>query len=281
MDDESDARNGARWNHRRVDRDTGAHSIALSGASSQARASMIMVSSTPFRLSAAEPERQIKTWSMPMRRILSDDGVRLDANHFDPEIDAEIDRLQATGFELRRLEDLATLTLPKKFTRVWADDSKHGIPYLNATDLLGLFSLGMSSNPRYLSRVSDVDIESLVVREGWLLITCSGTIGRVFYVPRRLDGWVATHDLIRVVPKRPGLAGYLFLWCSGPSAQRQILGHTHGGQIDHVTDVQVAHTLVQLRPDNEIEAINQTVLRALEGREMALETLAEAGRRIV
>ncbi|CCD28627.1 hypothetical protein CAGGBEG34_100020 [Candidatus Glomeribacter gigasporarum BEG34] len=60
---------------------------------------------------------------------------------------------------------------------------------MNATDLMSLTGIGnFSGNPRYLSKETDVDMEELIIHEGWLLITCSGTIGRVFYVPKRLDG---------------------------------------------------------------------------------------------
>ena len=84
-------------------------------------------------------------------------------------------------------------------------------------------------------------------------MTCSGTIGRVFYVPKRLDGWVATHDLIRIIPKGDSLAGYLYAWLSQPDAQTQILSHTHGGQIDHVTDKQVGTVLVPRLPPPTVD----------------------------
>lgn len=88
-----------------------------------------------------------------------------------------------------------------------ATDRKHGLPYLNATDLLSLMALGVPARQRYLSCETETDIDALVIREGMLLLTCSGTIGRVFYVPSRLDGWAATHDLIRIVPAQPEMAG--------------------------------------------------------------------------
>lgn len=63
-----------------------------------------------------------------------------------------------------------------------------------------------------MSRESETDVEALIIQEGWLLMTCSGTIGRVFYVPKRLDGWAATHDLIRIVPYDKNITGFLLSW---------------------------------------------------------------------
>ena len=180
--------------------------------------------------------------------------------------------LEASGFALKPLDDLATLSLPGRFERVWAADKQHGHPYLNATDLLSLFAIGVPSKERYLSGESDVDMDALIIRHNWLLMTCSGTIGRVFHVPKRLDGWAATHDLIRIAPK-DGMVGYLFAWCMTEAARTQVLAHTHGGQIDHVTAGQVGSILVPMLPPSKVRELDVAVLRALKAREKELEKL--------
>ena len=200
--------------------------------------------------------------------------MRLDAEHFNPTVSNAIQALQESGVELAPLSELASVELRNQFTRIWARDSAHGLPYLNATDLLTLFTLGVpASGPRYLSYATATDLDRLVVREGWLLMTCSGTIGRVFYVPRRLNGWVATHDLVRIVPYDNDMIGYLYAWLSTPLARSQVLSYTHGGQIDHVTDAQVAGILVPVLSREQIDRINREALSALQARERAMETL--------
>ena len=211
-------------------------------------------------------------WSISVQRIFEDGGLLLDASRFDPDLDACLRDLQDSGLALKRLDELADITLPGRFERVWAADKRHGLPYLNATDLLSLFAIGIPSQERYLSHKTDTDIDALVIRQNWLLMTCSGTIGRIFHVPKRLDGWVATHDLIRIKP-RSGYVGYLFAWCMTPAAQIQILAHTHGGQIDHVTDKQVSEIMVPMLPKDDTRELDRAVLRALRARERGLERL--------
>ena len=215
-----------------------------------------------------------KHWSLSVERVFAHNELRLDASFFDPLIDAYVDSL--AGMRTHRLDELANLVLPGRFERVWALDEEHGCPYLNATDLLSLFSLGIPSQVRYLSLESNTDVSALVIREGWLLMTCSGTIGRVYHVPKRLDGWAATHDLIRIIPNSPDMTGYLYAWCLTPTAQAQILSHTHGGQIDHVTDKQVATLLVPQLRAQKIRRLNKRVMDALKARESALESLVAA-----
>ena len=224
-----------------------------------------------------QPHVLSKSWSVTVNEIISNHGMRLDARHFNPETAQAVQELRDTGFELQPLSNLATVELRSQFTRIWAKDQTNGIPYMNATDLLSLMALGVpSGGPRYLSFATETDIEGLIVREGTLLLTCSGTIGRVFYVPERLDGWAATHDLIRIVPHDEGITGFLYAYLSNPAVQYQILSHTHGGQIDHVTDAQVAVCLVPIPPEDQIRKINNTVLEALRSREQAIEDLTNA-----
>jgi len=197
--------------------------------------------------------------------------------HFDPAVASAIKELKQAEHETIRLSDLASVELRNQFVRIWAKDAEHGIPYLNATDLLSLLALGIpASGQRYLSYKTETNSKGLVVHEGWLLMTCSGTIGRVFYVPQRLDGWAATHDIIRIVPHDQGITGYLYAWLSTPVAQAQILSHIHGGQIDHITDEQVAGTLVPKLPAKQIREIHEKVMKALHAREQAIQTLVNA-----
>ena len=222
-----------------------------------------------------------KAWSVQFEEIVSNTGMRLDARHFNPDTALAIQDLRETGFELQPLSGLATVELRSQFTRIWAKDRAYGFPYMNATDLLSLMALGVpSGGTRYLSSVTETDVKGLIVREGTLLMTCSGTIGRVFYVPERLDGWAATHDLIRIVPHEKEMTGFLFAYLSTSEAQHQILSHTHGGQIDHVTDAQVAECLVPIPPKDQISQVNEKVMNALLSREKAIRDLTNAWRMI-
>ena len=213
-------------------------------------------------------------WSVSSEDIFSNPLSRLDARHFDPSAKEAVERMADMGVDMKPLSDLASVELRNIFSRIWADDSKHGTPYLNSTDLLSLFAIGQpSGGKRYLSHATQTDVRNLLINEGWLLMTCSGTIGRVFYVPKRLHGWAATHDLIRIVPKEEGMTGYLYAYLNSDVAQIQILSHTHGGQIDHVTDDQVAGCLVPMLDSDDIKRIHDQVMAALHLREQAISTL--------
>ena len=232
----------------------------------------------PNRDSSDIPDQRVANWSVPTSALLEDGEKRLDAEHYNPEVQAA---LASTGLKYVPLIDLADLSLPGRFpTRVMADDADHGRPYLAPSDLLNLYASAGTTGAtiRYLSYSTQTDLEKLTIRKGWLLMTCSGTIGRSYYVPARLDGWVATHDLIRIKPKKRGTAGYLLAWFNNKVAQVQLAGFTHGGQIDHITDKQVAGLMVPNLPLDKCREINSRVIRAVNLREKSLDMLSESSR---
>lgn len=216
-----------------------------------------------------------KAWSIPLQEIYDNKDMRLDASHYDQDTAEAIKQLSSSPYSLKKLCEMARVELPGQFVRIWAKDKKYGLPYVNATDLMSLAGIGVFSGaPRYLSRQTKTNIDELTIREGWLLMTCSGTIGRIFYVPKRLDGWVATHDIIRIIPKKDTPVGFLHAYLSSPIAQKQIMGHTHGGQIDHVTHRQIGEIIVPNMPKDKMNDIHTRTMHALRSREEAIESLA-------
>lgn len=225
------------------------------------------------------PKPDVQVWSISIEDVFRNSDQRLDASHYDLELAAALRELKDSGFPLVPLSELAELHLPSMFTRIWADDNKYGIEYINATELMSLAGLGVpSSSQRYLSKQTDTNIDSLLVREGWLLLTCSGTIGRVFYVSKRLHLWAATHDIIRIIPKKETHTGFLYAYLSSEVAQKQILSHTHGGQIDHITDVQISKILVPDFGSAKIKKIHEQTMSALYMREQAIQELHQVGK---
>lgn len=217
-----------------------------------------------------------KGWGVSVDAISKQDQIRMDAEHYEPGIMANQARLKALGVNLAPLSDFADVELPSMFSRIWAQDAQHGVPYLNATDLMSYYALGVPAQERYLSYASDVKMPPLIVRKGMILLTCSGNIGRVFDVPDELDGWAGTHDLVRIIPHNPKMKGFLRAYLTSKFAQIQILSHTHGGQIDHVTGDQVASCLVPELDAATIREISQVADKSDQMRNTGVRTMRDA-----
>jgi type I restriction enzyme S subunit len=75
------------------------------------------------------------------------------------------------------------------------------MPLLNSRQVFQVDPLGI----KYIARGAHLrDLEEITLRENMLLVTRSGTNGRVQIVPRYMDGWAGSEDLawerIRAAP---------------------------------------------------------------------------------
>ena len=227
-------------------------------------------------LAAAPIKPEVASWDARAMDVVAERDVRLDAGSYAPMVMTTLDALALQCEDMVALGSLARVSYGQRFERIYTDDPEQGVPYFNPTDLLSLMAFGIPPKNRYLSPATKTDITRLVVRPGWLLLTCSGSVSRVFYVGRRMDGWAATHDIVRIVPHDENLTGYLYAWLSTPEAKTHITGRQHGGVVQHLTAKQVSESLVPRLGVSEEIRINRAVMRALLAREEAIETLTSA-----
>jgi len=107
------------------------------------------------------------------------------------------------------------------------------------------------ANKKYLSRKHHRErIErELALDENMVMITCSGTIGKVTIVPKHWTGWTANQHIIRVVPATPEIAGYLYAFLQSDYGRELITRFTYGSVVDEVDDAHVAQIPVPLLKD--------------------------------
>ena len=118
-----------------------------------------------------------------------------------------------------------------RFPRTYVDDPYNGVPFLGSTDIL-------SSDLSFLPLLSKKQIEknpALVLDEGWSLITCSGTIGRMAYSRSGMKGLAGSQHFMRVVPDIQKIKpGYLYAYLSSRFGLPIVLSGTYGAIIQHI-----------------------------------------------
>jgi type I restriction enzyme S subunit len=155
------------------------------------------------------------------------------------------------------------------FSRRYVEDPVLGEPYVSAKDLVTA-SVRPSA---YLSRSHGELLNELRLRQGMVLITCSGmNLGRAIWGRQDLDGLVGSHDLIRVCPNGDVVPpGYLHAFLSGRYGHGFIRKQIYGGNIKHIEPAHLAnlpvprigdeaegeaHRLVDLAASNRTKAIH-------------------------
>jgi hypothetical protein len=113
-------------------------------------------------------------------------------------------------------------------------------------------------------------IGKLYLERGMILITDSGTIGRVIYASAYHDGAVGTNNLIRVVIEDKILRGYVYQFLQSKLGQNQLKANVYGAIVDHIEPDDVKKILVPI-PKNPaaLEAIGLPTLRCMELQEQA------------
>ena len=188
---------------------------------------------------------------------------RLDGSYYVPIVKAIEQHIAKTAKEIVKVGDSRiseSIILPYRFKRVYVDEES-GVPFIGGKQIFELDP----NNKKYLSLTQHGDRirDELTLRENMILITCSGTIGKVTIVPKHWEGWTANQHIIRVVPPNDEIAGYLHAWLSSDYAYPLIIRYIHGAVIDEINDEQVSEIAVPLlRDENTQQQINDMVLEA-------------------
>lgn len=160
-----------------------------------------------------------------------------------------------------------------RFPRVYVNDPSYGVPFLSSTDIL-------LADLSYVSLLSKKQVEgnpALVIDEGWTLITCSGTIGRMAYARSDMKGMAGSQHFMRVAPDITKISpGYLYAFLSSRFGVPIVVSGTYGAIIQHIEPHHIADLPVPRLGSIEEQA-NELVQRAAELRIEATDLLKTAG----
>lgn len=162
-------------------------------------------------------------------------------------------------------------------SRNWVDDPRFGVRYMgsSAITLADLSSLPLISNKQVARN------PKLLIREGWSLITRSGTIGRMTYVRREMAGLACSEDVLRVVPDPERIPpGYLYAFLSSRYGVPLVVSGTYGAIIQHIEPEHIADLPVPRFDARTEAAIAEKVDAAARARSEAVELLQEARNRL-
>lgn len=204
-------------------------------------------------------------------------NLRLDASFYNPRVAHAIEVLRKSGLIIKTLGEITQhIFIPPRFKRIYVDKD-HGVPFLQGSHIVHF----QPADIKYLSKSAHKNLVELTIRSGWLLITRSGTVGRVAIIPEDWDGWVASEHLLRVIPNVDACApGYLYAFLSSPIGHVQLTAQIYGAVVDELTEEQTKSVLVPLPRTTEqrkyVGTINTLALEAVKKRAEAAKLAAEA-----
>lgn len=186
---------------------------------------------------------------------------RLDASFHNPTAHWVEQQLRFSGLPVVALNDervtKAIRAVTKFRKRVYVP--KGGIPLLSSKQLFQVDPIELKG----LARGAHTDdMEEIGLKPNLVMVTCSGTNGRIQIVPAYMEGWGASQDAIRIEGANDEWAGFVYAWLSSDYGQSLLLRHQYGSVITHLDREMLGSVPVPLLPDAERNAIAALVLQA-------------------
>ncbi len=194
---------------------------------------------------------------------LSDLNYRLDGSYHLPIFDKLYECMSKKSETIRLLSDsslTSNIVLPPRFKRTYVE-AGHGRVLFGGKQIHELDP----SNKKYLSLTAHDKMyrEQLIIKENTILVTRSGTIGKVALTPRHWENWVASDHIIRIIPSSNDIAGYLYIFLQSRYGYYFITKHTYGSVIDEVDDTQLGEIPIPILKDcGKQKHINELALEA-------------------
>ena len=201
----------------------------------------------------------LRNYSVNLSRL---DG-RFDSSYHIPIVETIIKQLNKGAAEVTNIGDpriSSRVMLPGRFARVYVEEGQ-GTVFFGGKQLLELDP----SNKKYLSLAQHGDrIKSeLVLVENMILVSRSGTIGKVALTPKHWEQWVGNEHIIRIMPATREIAGYLYVFLATDYGHELITRFTYGAVVDEIDAWQVSQIPVPILKDSSAQKeINQLALEA-------------------
>jgi type I restriction enzyme S subunit len=181
-----------------------------------------------------------------------DHNLRLDASYYRPIVQKALHYMNSHEHKgdghTSQLRNLSTNFVPGRFKRPYVEDPEIGVPLLQGSHITQI-------KPQGIKPVWDQwsDIEDYRVKEDWILVTCSGTIGNLSLVSRYSHNWTATNHVLRIVPDTEKIhPGYLTTFLLSTYGQVQFQRLSYGGVVDEIGEAgDLFEDIIVYQPSDE------------------------------
>lgn len=187
---------------------------------------------------------EIESFSITLPWLKQTAELRMDASFYNPRVAEALAVLRHSGLALKPLGEVTKkIFIPPRFKRIYVKKT-HGIPFLQGSHVVHF----QPADIKYLSLTAHERIERWIIESGWVLVTCSGTIGRVAIAPPSWHQWAASQHILRIVPEPDGpcSAGYICAYLSSELGQAQLTSRIYGAVVDEITEEQARSVLIPI-----------------------------------
>lgn len=205
-----------------------------------------------------------------------DGDSRLDATYYASAVFQArqiIDNYESSGHIIKTIGDMSNGTYnPPPIKRIFTDDKVNGTPYMLPQEMFNFYW-----TPRkYVLAHKMAKIEDWFLKENWILLTQSGSVGKPFFATKNDENIVLSQNAIRIPPTNPEVGGYIYAYLSTWIGQTLLKKDEFGITVKHIRPNQVDQIPIpDIDSDIQIK-ISQNIKRAFELRKKAIELINES-----
>lgn len=222
-------------------------------------------------------EASVKWCTVSLSEII-ERGKRLEASVYDVEAKQAREIIADAKYPLTMLggaDGMTTSYTGARFKRIWVEKSDY--PIYQPSTIMDI----KPSPDGYISEVTDTDIDALRVSKGQVLMTCSGTIGKVSFVSDTMDNLIFSHDLLRINCKKLSDAGYVYAYLKSKVGNKILLTNSYGAVITHIEPEHLATVPIPDAPDALKLKIGNLVIRSYTLRDESNTLIDEATKLLI
>ena len=209
---------------------------------------------------------------------MNQEGRRLDCGPYMSggiEVKAIVEKLRTTKVLLKdvTLGGLDGIYHAGRESRLWVSSLEYGVPFMSSSDIL----LSDLNNLPLISKKQILRNPKFIIREGWILITRSGSIGRMIYARKEMNGFACTEHVLRVIPDTERiLPGYLYTYLNSKFGVPLVISGTYGSLIQSIEPHHLANIPVPRLGEKIENDIHKMLSEASEIRCNSNNTLRQA-----
>ena len=161
--------------------------------------------------------------------------------------------------------------------RVWVKEERYGVPFMGSVDII-------QANLDRLPLISKEQVSRkplFRVFKDWVLITRSGTIGRMTLARQEMDGHACSEHVMRVVPDPEKIfPGYLYCYLRSKFGVPLVVSSTYGAIIQHIEPHHVINLPVPIVDKQLEEKAHELINKCGDNRTDSNALLKKAGQLI-
>lgn len=217
-------------------------------------------------------ESPVKYCSVALSEVIKK-GKRLEASVFDVEAKRARQRIEHGRYPVKMIggdNGVTTSYVCGRFKRIWVE--KSDLPIFQPSSITDVYP----TPDGYISHKTRTNFEELRVRAGQILMTCSGTIGKLSYVSKTLENKIFSHDLLRINCKVSSDAGYVYAYLKSSIGNKILLTNQYGAVITHIEPEHLATVPIPDAPERIKRRINNLIVSSYQLRDESNDLIDEA-----